>query len=160
FVNKQYDYRSLRIEAPGAATNLVRPDPRGVRITIPPKFGQSVAIETKFAIHGDFDLRAGYEILTESRPLTGFGAGAELLVKPPGGWDTVASLSRFVRPKDTIFSAACVRKVAEKNSVTGNWPPTSAKKGTLRLARTGPILRYFVAEGDKPEFRQIYQVQF
>jgi hypothetical protein len=28
------------------------------------------------------------------------------------------------------------------------------------LVRTGPILHYLVAEGDKPEFRQIYQVEF
>ena len=56
FLGKQYDFRRLRISAPGGATNLVRPDPRGVRITIPAKLGESVAIETKFAIHGDFDL--------------------------------------------------------------------------------------------------------
>ncbi len=68
FLDKQYDFRRLRIAAPGGATNLVRPDPRGVRITIPAKFAESVAIETKFAIHGDFDLRAGYEILAGPPP--------------------------------------------------------------------------------------------
>ena len=97
FLDKQYDFRRLRIAAPGGATNLVRPDPRGVRITIPAKFAQSVAIETKFAIHGDFDLRAGYEILAGPPPPTGFGAGPEVLVKPPGDWDKIASLSRFAR---------------------------------------------------------------
>src|SRR5579883_1805199 len=162
FRDKQYDYRWLRISAPGGATNLVRPDPRGVRITIPTKLGESVAIETKFAIHGDFDLRARYEILASPTPATGFGAGPELLVKPPGDWDKLASLSRFARsnPKDPVYSAAFVRKVEEQRKVSGNWPPTSAKKGILRLVRTGPILHYLVAEGDKPKFQQIYQVEF
>jgi serine/threonine protein kinase len=160
FLDKQYDFRRLRISAPGGATNLVRPDPRGVRITIPPKLGGSVAIETKFAIRGDFDLRARYEILASPTPATGFGAGPELLVKPPGDWDKLAALSRFARTKDTGYSAAFLRKVEEETKVSGNWPATSARKGTLRLVRTGPILHYLVAEGDRPEFRQIYQVEF
>jgi serine/threonine-protein kinase len=168
FLDKQYDYRSLRISAPGGATSLVRPDPRGVRIIIPPKLGETVAIETKFAIHGDFDLRAGYEILACPTPDRGWGAGPEVLVKLPGGWDKLASLSRFARPADTksarpadtIYSAAFVREVEGERKTTGNWPATSARKGTFRLVRTGPILHYLVAEGDKPEFRQICQVEF
>ncbi len=160
FLDKQYDFRWLRIDAPGGATNLVRPDPRGLRITIPAKFGQPVAIETKFGIHGDFDLRAGYEILGSSTPATGFGVGPELLVKPPGDWDKSASLSRFARPKDNVYSAAFVTKVDAQTSVSGNWPATAAKKGTLRLVRTGPTLLYLVAEGDQQKFRPIYQVEF
>jgi Protein of unknown function (DUF1583) len=119
-----------------------------------------LAIETKFAIHGDFDLRASYEVLASPAPLTGYGAGPELLIKPPGDWDKIASLSRFTRPKDTVYSAAFVRKINEQTMVSGNWPATSAKKGTLRLLRAGPILVYFVAEGEKQEFRPIYQVEF
>ena len=160
FQDKQFDPRRLRIEAPDGAANLVRPDPRGVRITIPPGFGESVAVETTFGIHGDFDLRAGYAILAVQPPPTGFGAGPELLVKPLGDWDKAASLSRFARPQDTVYSAAFVRNVNEEKKVTGHWPATSARKGILRLVRTGPILHYLVAEGDKPEFRQIYQVEF
>jgi hypothetical protein len=160
FLDKKYDFRRLRISAPGGATTLVRPDSRGVRITIPPKFGGSVAIETKFAIHGDFDLRASYEILSTPKPLVGFGVGPELLVKPRGGWDKLASLSRFARPKDTVYSASFVRRVEEEKKVSGNWPTTSTTKGTLRLVRTGPIVHYLVAEGNKPGFRPIYQVEF
>ncbi len=119
-----------------------------------------MAIETKFPIHGDFDLRASYEVLAGPTPLTGFGAGPELLVKPPGDWDKLASLSRFVRPKDTVYSAAFVRKIDEVTKVSGNWPATSAKKGTLRLVRIGPILLYYVAEGGQQEFRLIHQVEF
>ena len=160
FVDKKYDFRWLRISAPGGATNLVRPDPRGVRITIPAKLRESVAIETKFAIRGDFDLRAAYEILAVQTPATGWGVGPELLVKPRGDWDKLASLSRFARPKDTGYSAAFVLKVNEQRKVSGNWPATTARKGTFRLVRTGPILHYLVAEGDKQEFQQIYQVEF
>jgi Protein kinase domain/Protein of unknown function (DUF1583) len=160
FLDKRYDFRWLRIAAPGGATNLVRPDPRGVRITIPPKLGESVAIETKFAIHGDFDLWARYEILASPTPAIGWGAGPELLVKPPGDWDKLASLSRFARPKDTVYSAAFVRTVGGERKTSGNWPATSARKGTLRLVRTGPVLHYLVAEEDKREFRLIYQVEF
>src|SRR5262249_18188112 len=91
-----------------------------------------------------------------------WGAGRELLVKPPGDWDKLAALNRVARPKpkDTVYSAAFVRKVGEEKKTTGNWPATSAKKGTFRLVRTGTILYYLVAEGDKPEFRQINQVEF
>jgi hypothetical protein len=162
FLDKQYDFRRLRISAPGGATSLVRPDPRGVRITIPPKLGETVAIETKFAVHGDFDLRATYEILACPTPDTGWGAGPELLVKPPGDWDKLAALNRVARPKpkDSVYSAAFVSTVGGEKKTTGKWPPTSAKKGTLRLVRTGSILHYLVAEGDKQEFRLIHQVDF
>jgi hypothetical protein len=160
FLDKQYDFRRLQISAPSGATNLVRPDPRGVRITIPPKFGESVAVETKFAIHGDFDLRATYEVLPGPTPLTGFGVGPEVLVKPPGDWDKLASLSRFAKPKDTVYSAFFKKKVDGQSKVDGNWPATTTKKGIFRLVRTGATLHYLVAEGDSREFRQIHQVEF
>ncbi len=160
FLDKNYDFRWLRISAPGGATSLVRPDPRGVRITVPPKLGESVAIETKFGIHGDFDLRAAYEVLSVETPAGGFGVGPELLVKPPGDWDKTASLSRFVRPKDIVYSAVIVRKVDGVTRVEGNWPAARAKKGILRLVRTGPTIHYLVAEGDDALFHEINQGEF
>ena len=160
FLDKNYDFRWLRVDAPGGATSLVTPDPRGVRTTVPAQFANSVAIETKFGIHGDFDLWAAYEILSIQTPLTGFGVGPELLVKPPGDWDKTASLSRFARPKDNVYSACSVRKIGDETKVIGRWPATTAKKGTLRLVRTGATLHYLVAEGDSQEFREIYQEEF
>ena len=157
FLEKSYDFRSLRISAPGGATNLVRPDPRGIRITIPAKFGESVSIQTKFGIHGDFDLRAVYEVLACEQPKVGFGVGPEVLLKPVGDWDKMASLSRFTRPIDTAYSAVIVRKINGNQSAQGNWPATKATKGTLRLVRTGTTLHFLVAEGESKEFREINQ---
>jgi serine/threonine protein kinase len=157
FLDKTYDFRRLRISAPGGATSLVRPDPRGVRITIPAKLREPIAIETKFGIHGDFDLRATYEVLACQKPTVGFGVGPELLVKFPGDWDRLASFSRFARPGDTVYSAVTVRKTDGQTQVDGHWPATTARKGTFRLVRTGSTLHYLVAEGDGQDFRKIYQ---
>ena len=160
FLKKNYDVRWLRIAAPGGATTLVRPDPRGVRITIPEKLGDSVAIETKFGLRGDFDVRASFEVLSIQRPTVGFGVGPELLVKPPGDWDKLASVSRFVNPKDTIISAVYLRKIDGETVVRGNWPQTMIKKGTFRLVRTGPTMHYLIANGDSQEFVELFQAAF
>ena len=89
-----------------------------MRITIPEKLGESVAIETKFGIRGDFDVRAGFEVLSSQTPTIGFGVGPELLVKPPGDWDKLASVSRFVNPKDTIYLGrlSCGRSTGRRSS--------------------------------------------
>jgi serine/threonine protein kinase len=160
FLDKNYDFRWLRIDAPGGATSLVTPDPRGVRMKVPAEFANSLAIETKFGIHGDFDLSAAYEILSIQTPLTGFGVGPELLAKPPGDWDKTVSLSRFARPKDNVYSACSVRKIDGETKVVGRWPKTTAKSGTLRLVRTGATVHFLVAEGDSQEFREIYEEEF
>ncbi len=160
FLRKNYDVRWLRIAAPGGATTLVRPDPRGVRVTIPEKLGDSVAIETKFGLRGDFDVRASFEVLSIQKPTIGFGVGPELLVKPPGDWDKLASVSRFVNPKDTIISAVFLRKIDGETIVQGNWPQTMIKKGTFRLVRTGPTMHYLIANGDSQDFVELFQAEF
>ncbi len=157
FLDKGYDFRALRITAPGGATNLVRPDRRGVRITIPKNLGETIAIETKFGIHGDFDLRATYEVLACQTPAVGFGVGPELLVKPPGDWDKLASLSRFARQHDVVYSAAVVKTIDGQKQIDGSWPATNAVKGTLRLVRIGATVHYLVAEGDSQDFHEINQ---
>jgi hypothetical protein len=86
--------------------------------------------------------------------------GPELLAKPPGDWDKTVSLSRFARPKDNVYSACSVRKIGDQTKVVGNWPKTTAKKGTLRLVRTGATVHFLVAEGDSQEFREIYEEEF
>ena len=141
----------------GGATNLVRPDQRGVRITIPAKLGETIAVETKFGIHGDFDLRATFEILACQTPEVGFGVGPELLVKPPGDWNKLAALSRFAPQSDTAYSAVVVRNIDGQLKIDGTWPATTTKKGTLRMVRTGEIVHFLVAEGDSQDFQEINQ---
>ncbi|NQT17967.1 MAG: DUF1583 domain-containing protein [Planctomycetes bacterium] len=115
----------------------------------------------RFTIQGDFEITASFEILQLPKPSRGYGAGVSLRVlteKPIGNGATVA---RFHHPKKgQTFVTDVARTVGGKRTHDSKFDPAAASTGKLRLTRTGPTVRFFAAEGDSQQFRELNQADF
>jgi hypothetical protein len=160
FRKEQYDIKWLRIDAQGGASRLVQPDKKGLRFTVPAGLGEGATVVTKFGIAGDFEITGTFEALSNIRPLTGWGMGPELLIKPNGGWDKFASAGRFLRTKETVYSLVHGSKVGDEKKYDAGTIPTETKAGRFRLVRTGPTLHFQVAEGESPVFQELFATEF
>jgi hypothetical protein len=160
FRKGEYDARWLKMDGAPGTVKLVQPDKRGLRFTIPNGLGEGPAVATKFGIRGDFEITATFEVLSRLRPDVGYGMGADMLIKPPGAWDKFASISRFSKTGDTVFSMVHKDKVGEKEKWNAKLHPTQATSGRLRLVRVGPTLHYQLAEGDAKIFHEMFVSEY
>jgi hypothetical protein len=160
FRQGEYDTRWLKMDAAPGTVKLVQPDKRGLRFTVPNGLGEGPAVATKFGVHGDFEITATFEVLSRVRPDVGYGMGPDMVIKPPGGWDKFASISRFIKPDDMVFSMVHKEKVGDKEKWNARLQPTQATSGRLRLVRVGPILHYQLAEGDSKTFREMFVSEY
>ena len=166
-VSRRFPQR--RDTTPDGSRWTPRPGPRswssfltseGLRFTIPNGLGEGPAVATKFGIRGDFEITATFEVLSKLRPDVGYGMGADMVIKPPGGWDKFASISRFSKTDDTVFSMVHKEKVGEKENWNAKLHPTRATSGRLRLVRVGPTLHYQLAEGDAKIFHEMFVSEY
>jgi hypothetical protein len=160
FRKGEYDTRWLKMDSAPGAVKLVQPDKRGLRFTVPNGLGEGPAVATKFGVHGDFEITATFEVLSRVRPDVGYGIGADMVIKPPGGWDKFASISRFIKPDDTVFSMVHKENVGDKEKWNAKVQPTQATSGRLRLVRIGPTLHFQIAEGEDKTFRELFASDF
>jgi hypothetical protein len=160
FRKEQYDRRWLRIEGPGGAARLVKPDKSGLRFTVPAGLGNGATVLTKFGVSGDFEITGTFETLSRDRPTTGWGMGPELLVKPPGDWEKFASAGRFVRPNETVYALVHGFKAGEEKKYDAASIPTDFKAGGFRLVRDGSMLHFQVAEGESSVFRELFATDY
>jgi hypothetical protein len=160
FRQEQYDIKWLRIDAQGGASRLVQPDKKGLRFNVPAGLGEGATVVTKFGIAGDFEITGTFEALSNIRPLTGWGLGPEILIKPPGGWDKFASAGRFLMTKETAYSLVHGYKVGDEKQYDASTIPTECKAGQFRLVRTGSTLHFQVAEGESPVFQELFATEF
>ena len=67
--------------------DVVRPDPAGLRITLPADRPQNfaVAVVSKFSLVGDFEVTGSYELLSATQPKEGYGVGVCLWVATDPG---------------------------------------------------------------------------
>jgi hypothetical protein len=155
-----YDFRWLKIDAPAGMARLVKPDKKGLRFTVPAGLGQGATVVTKFGVAGDFEITATFEAVSTERPVTGWGMGPELLIKPAGGWDKFASAGRFLRTDQKVYALVHGYKVGDKPKIDAATHVTDFKEGRFRLVRTGPTLHFQVAEGTNPAFRELFATEF
>lgn len=140
----------------------VESGPGGVRVLIaagrekaPPA---GLALST--TIRGDFEITTQFEILKADVPATGFGVGVSLYAQAASDAKNAVSLARRVLPGgQTVFVTERATGGFDGNEQHRlNNFPTSAMAGKLRLKRTGPIVRYQVAENDSNDFVELDQV--
>ena len=160
FRKSQFDGAKLRIEDTADHLGSVRPGPEGLLVSVPQGKGAAVGVVTKFGVRGDFEITASFETLSPMRPDVGYGLGPDLLIKPSGGWDNFASLSRFRRPDEVVFSMVHRFKVGDELKWDAHSVPTEATRGRLRLVRIGRVLHYQVAESDESGFNELFQSSF
>jgi hypothetical protein len=157
FRGSRFDRSELRVEDRADRLGLVTPGLKGLLIRVPPGMREAAGVVTRFGVRGDFEITASFETNPQLRPEMGYGLGPDLLIKPAGGWDNFASVSRFLRRDEIVFSMVHRFKVGSELKWDAHSVPTEATRGRLRLVRIGPSLHYQVAEGDETSFRELFQ---
>jgi len=162
FRNGQFDNTQLRPIGEGTA-RLLQPGPDGLRVSIPGGAGPDrVGFKPQWAIEGDFEITASFEVARADKPDKGYGVGpgVHLIFKSPG--EDAATLSRLIRVKEgDVFGAHYATSDDPKNPKQRNrrvkLSPASERSGKLRLVRSGDTLHYFVVDGNADDFREIDQ---
>lgn len=137
----------------------------GLRITLPAnreKVG-AVGIAPQCVLHGDFEIRVSYELLSVDTPSKGYGAGTFLHVILNSSKEEATTLARVRRPnKDEAYWVYHSEKgEADKKIQQGKTFPTEAAHGLLCVRRTGPKIHYLVAEHDSSlPLHEIHAAQF
>ncbi len=141
------------------AMQHVRFEPEGLRITLPAGFpGERpfTGLRIDTPLKGDFTVTVNFELLQEPR-IEDVGAGATRAVltahlnAPGGGHAAIAR--RMAAKGGTQFSAYVVG---------GGFKafPTDAKRGRLRMIRTGSDMSFFKAEGTENIFTYLHRLPF
>jgi hypothetical protein len=153
----------LKLVGPTDLNERVRPEEKGLRITLPkdrPK-RQAVGIAPDFPLVGDFEITASYEILDADQPTSGFGVGVNLLVATTHNQsDKVAFVARFWLNDGR---SGYLSRITFKNPPQINkfpFDPTDVKIGRLRLKREGEMLHYLVSDDLEQDFKEIFQHEF
>jgi serine/threonine protein kinase/WD40 repeat protein/ribosomal protein L37AE/L43A len=140
----------------------VETDGAGVRVRMPAGHGEQTpaALGAKLTIHGDFEITGSYEILRADQPTKGFGVGVNLYAQIDGETKNAFSLARRIVPDGkTLYHSDRMLLVDGKETHRVRPFPTDATSGKLRLKRVGPVVRYLVAEGTRPDFVQLDEVE-
>lgn len=165
FRGAQVDNLQLRPVGPGA-TNFLAPTADGMRIAVPAlEGGADIGVAARFAIGGDFEITATYELVDVPKPDAGYGVGPSLHVRISSAGDDAATIGRLHRlAEGQVCSAHYATTPASAAPGTQRrhrvrLAASSAKSGKLRLVRSEGILRYLVADGEGDEFRLIDGVE-
>lgn len=142
------------------AWGLLKPGPNGLRITVPDHQGEKkpyLGVTPLVKVVGDFEITASYQILALDRPQANFYPGANLNLRTQYAKEQTR-LRRCITP-DGVDAYRVQIEVGTKQA---EWQafPAQGKSGKLRLARTGAILEYSVAEGDSDDFRRLARGEF
>jgi hypothetical protein len=154
------DERWLQVMAPAELKSAARSEAKGMRITIPAKSGKTVGVRTTFGVRGDFEVTASYEVLSEQRPMVGWGVGPELYIKAPGGWDVFATFGRYVKAENTHYTMGRGWLEGGERKTQFAIAPTEAREGKLRLVRIAGTLHFQAAEGAGNDFRELHQTDY
>lgn len=142
---------------------LLRPEPSGLRITIPAQQGKerpNLGVAPAFTIHGDFEITASYELVAAEAPKTPTPVGGQIYILAQRTFNA-ASILRGVSDKGQqgYFLYWAVRDEAGRKPMARSFP-TVAPRGKLRFRRTGELLRLLAAEEDAADFRELGQTEF
>lgn len=152
---------ALRVFGPGAE-EVVTHEAEGLRIRLARNRDPSgaVGVQPRFAICGDFEITASYQILDADPGPFGPGVNLRVIVGQP--MREAADLARYRR-----IDEGDIYFVNRATAVPGGQPrrdsmtfPARTNAGRLRLRRTGSTLQFLVAEGPNAPFGQLAQKEF
>ena len=151
---------TLNLVGPNAAA-VVKPEPEGLRVTLPTLGQQNKGwgISPKFRVSGDFEITATYEVLVLAPPAKGL-AGVALSVAPDGQRGKFGKVGCFVGVKGLQQHLVEVWNREGPETYVTKSLPTEALTGTLRLERKGATLRFLAGEGHGGELREIHSSEF
>jgi hypothetical protein len=162
FRGRSYDPKSFITMG---ASKLLRAEPQGLRITLPAQRNsrQPVGFTTRFALRGDFEITLAYEVVRVEKPTTGYGAGINIWIRAHNLKQDAATIGRMVDTGGKQYFGshrAFDLPDGKRQNQIGKPHPTEKGSGKLRLARSGPTLKYLVAEGDSNQFQEVYESEF
>lgn len=142
---------------------MFRPERDGLRIVVPQDLADAkayVGFAPTLAIHGDFQITAGYELIQVGIPTGGLGIGAGVYLCARGSVNA-AKLCRYVVPagRQEYFIFAHIRAGTGERATRSEYFPAAGRWGRLRFERTGSALRLLAAEEDSDEFGQLVRVE-
>ena len=166
FRNGQFDAETLvptGYDTP-YSLNFIRPDRKGLRVLIPASQGRTrpkVGVFAALKLEGDFEITAAFDLVAADAPDVGFGVGANLYIMAEKSLNG-ATLRRCISPdgQDVFFVHRALRQADGQRRLEIDYFPAHSHEGQLRLVRQGTSLKYLVAEGEEPVFREIKSIEY
>jgi hypothetical protein len=160
FRNKRQPSADFGLHGPDPA-NEIKQENEGLRFTLRAdrRGNWPAEIRPKFALVGDFEFTATYEMFAASEPDEGYGVGVNLTlgIREGGKMTTFAKISRVNRHKQgSIFLAEAWSP--EPKSYRAKAKPSNAMSGQLRLTRVGPVLKFLFSDEPGKEFEEFWQL--
>jgi hypothetical protein len=144
------------------ADAVTTPEEQGLHIVLPAtrEKNGTVFVQPTFSVAGDFEITASYQLLAATKPSDGYGVGVSLSVSPTEAQDKFAKVARALRVKEgSVYITEYWNREPPKEYKTSH-VTTDAKAGRLRLARTGSVLHFLVADVPGGDFREIKKREF
>jgi serine/threonine protein kinase len=169
-----YDFRTRLDDLPGVkafgpdAETLLQTDAQGLWITLPAGRPDcnNVGIDVPMTIRGDFEVDVGFELLAIGNDIPNPAAGVQMRLAFADSDMPLAAIARFrnrypARPRVPLFqtvghdgetfAAYRITVLPDfKEHPKGIDVRASDARGRLKLARTGPQLKYLVSDGGSP----------
>jgi hypothetical protein len=162
------DFRSGKPHQPGIVwagldgTEVMEPDDRGLRIKLLPSRTRKDpgGLGLMATTRGDFEVTAGYEIVSPDRPKTGQGTGVELYLMTSSA-DKAICLGR-VRHVDGNEAYWCSYNAGpkDKRKYDVRQFPAPVAAGKLRISRIGSEVILGVADENSDDFRELTRYDF
>lgn len=147
----------FRLEGPDVKA-VTKSEEAGFRITLPNTRKPNIPVQVAptFAITGDFEVTATYELLAADMPKDGYGVGVSLNIATTNDLQKFLKISRVLRADaKSVFMAEYWTKGA--NDWRGPQVPTEVRSGQLRLVRVGSLVRCQASEAPGKEFMTIFE---
>ena len=139
-----------------------KPEDGGLRITVPgsQKRREHAGLELTRLIRGNFEIRAGYEILAADQPEAGYGVGFELYVHTQSPERDRLGFFRVNRVKQgESYMVSRGSTENGKNQYQNNCYATTARSGQLKVTRRGTEATAWAAEGFGGPFEEVQRTE-
>jgi hypothetical protein len=163
----RYDFRGARPPDPnfqwmGSLESAeIKLEEGGLRITVPANRGKwiHVGLELAAPLKGNFEIKAGYELIQADQPTSGYGVGFELCVHLDTPVQDQLGVLRVKRvgDGDVYLVNRGFRGENGKNQYKKQSFPTTAQSGRLLLTRRGKDATAWAADGAAGPFQELSQ---
>jgi hypothetical protein len=156
------DLQAFRMQGRDAELRI-KSEARGLRITLPDdvKISHDIVLASTLRIKGDFEITAGYEILSADRPTAGNGVGFLLWLRTDTAANDAVGFHRLTRVEegDVYLLNRNTTGSDGKRQAKRKIISTTTTSGQLRLQRTGTDVAFWAAEGESADFRELHRFE-
>ncbi len=149
---------SIRLAGP-SADKIIRPEPEGLRIAAGETNKDAIGVAVELSVKGDFEITAGYEIISVGPKQSRRGFELYLMSDTPTK-EALAFDRATSRDGQEVYVCSRMTTIDGKraNTYQGNDVPAFGKAGHLRIVRVGTKAILSVQEDGK-EPRAVHRVE-